>query len=229
MATYRLDGNDFEALVRRGLGNPSTDEISAAQIMQYVNLAQLELVATRPEDFPHLLETEDITTVADQAEYDLTDTDIVKVLFLSSSTMPRLKRKDLDYAKRIGDTASVNPWAWYPAGDDDESSDTEWVIGLIGTPSSSGETVTVHYVKAPREIVITPASAVNTSGLPQSYDLVIVKNAIGLGLELNGRFDDAQKYGKQLGASEARARRSDPGGIEHSWRIGGSMSDLKVG
>jgi hypothetical protein len=226
MATFRLDGSDMHALVRKGLGNPSTAEVSPAFIMQVINLSSLEIVKARPKAFPCLNATETLTTVATEAEIELVTTDVVMIRFIASSWIPRLDREDADYAARSGATLSPQPYQWYPAGGDN---DGVWVIGLIGTPTQSGKTLVAHLTVCPRTIVYEPDTPelTNTSVLPQSYDLPIVQKAIKIGLALSGRRTDAGKQQKLDGETEARARRSDPGGIEHTWPIGGSMP--KVG
>ena len=227
MATFRLDGEDMHVMTRDGLGNPSTGEVSVARIMQYINLGALELVKAKPGKFSVLFDAEEISTVATQREYPLTETKLVGIRFVSSSWQPRLKRKDEDYSYRIGTGTSPSPWAWYPAGG---SNDGDWVIGLIGTPSVTGKTLTAHMTLIPPEIIYDAATAstTNTSVLPQHYDLPIVAKAIEIGLMLSGRRKDATAAMKLAIPTEARARRADPGAIEHLWDVGGSLSDVKV-
>jgi hypothetical protein len=194
--------------------------------MQCINLASLEIVKARPAKFAHLFATEEITTEADEPEYELTTTDVVAVRFCSATWQGRLKRKDDDYAARIS-SSGPNPWAWYPAGG---SNDGVWVIGLIGMPSRTGKTVTAHLTIVPATIVYNPdvPETTTTSVLPQTYDLPIVAKAIKIGLMLGGRRSDAGKQAPLDGETEARARRSDPGAIEHKWPIGGSLPDVGV-
>jgi len=227
MATFRLDGADFHAMVREGLGNPSTTEVPAARIMQYVNLAQLGIVGERPWSFPHLFSSETITTVADQAEYELATADIVTVRLVSASWMPKLDLRDEDYKVRIGSPSSSQPWAWYPAGGDN---DATWVVALIGTPSVAGKELTVYETICPPEIVYDPAvaSTTTTSALPQTWDLPIVSRAVALGLELAGRGKDADAQARRAGAAAVSARRADPRPSTKRWPLGGSLPGVRV-
>lgn len=213
MPTTRMTGDDMLAMWRRGMGSPTTTTWPDSDAMMVINLAANQIAV---EHVPDQLEaTETITTVANQADYDLAATDIMAINHLGSSFMPRLKPKNRDYAIRLGSQTTSDPWGWFISGGDNDGT---WTVTLVATPSITGKSITVYYTRMVPEILT--GDEVNTSVLPQIYDLAIVQRAISIGKSLSMQLQGAAQQAPWAEDASRRAYASKHRS-EHLWKVGG--------
>ncbi len=170
----RMTAEDFVTIAREALGGETTEAISDATILRFVNQSYLEICSRYP--FPELSTTTTLTTADGTAEYATTKSDILSVSTLTDSTnyvtmQPISEAKYLQYTQ--GDSTSTGtPYYWYISGSSDSG-----LKNFTVYPTPGGVyTITIHYDRVPTELVIDPTAT--SPIIPAVWDDSILSRTI---------------------------------------------------
>lgn len=198
----RMTASDFVTFIRKGMGNPSSDEWTDTELLRFLNLAQVKIGMThRP---PELIEETTITLTAGTYDYELTATDVLEITGARNDTSGlRLRKGSMDDWVRVNQNSSVS-----------QGTVTRWIENGVGSnyrpqirlgwnSPDSADTVRFYYLKKPTELVTSPSAT--TSILREQWDETLLKYAIEIGLQLDKQMRDAQATRQMAAGDEARA------------------------
>lgn len=166
----RTNAADIARIVRKAVGSPDETELTDADVLRAMNIAQ-ELVAARvrPQE---LQEQVSISTVAGTSDYELPAPDdvlIITAVFNGQSGL-RMFHIDNDYYLWLSSDSLVTgiPEFWYELsrGTNGRPRIRVWPI-----PNGTMQ-LDVHYLAEPQEMVLEPEPTV--SNLPRMYDPLII-------------------------------------------------------
>jgi hypothetical protein len=215
MAT-KLTALDFVTRVRRGLGNPPTDEIEAALLLQSVNLVYHRICSRYSH--PELTASMSLTCTANDATLDLNvlskniksiGTPINTTI---ASPMIYIDGDQMDYRNR-GQNQAGHPYYYTLVPG---STAGYLAIELWPVPSST-DAVTVPYEQMPADLVLSPAET--STILAPAWDEAIVSGAISDAAAILGDFQRAKFYDEKF---EKACNEAYPGTLRSSeapWRI----------
>jgi len=203
----RLSSLDKLRMVRRGMGNPATGDVSDEDIALYMWAAAQELTAEHR--FPSLATYEDITTDGTNTDYTLTNTDVLDLLYPSRNVTNGypITLMDLQWDRRHGQyVGGGGPFFYLPVSIDGGTC----IVRLRPLPGA-GIVCRIPYLKIPAFPGITDDTE-NFSNVPQTFDLAEVSRAVEIGLQGSG---DKQKAGEEAGIGSRRHSAAEKG-LPHS-------------
>ncbi len=180
--------SDFRRLLRKGLGNLSTGDLSNAEADELLNLALWDIEDRFPFEFKETVYTTSL--VEDQYEYDLSGMSlldaIVSVSYLDeqgqSNRLDRMSRTEYDEMFNDGSVTS-------PSAAKIEYYLREGNVLTIWPPPNDtidGNTIRI----ALKESIASMANTSDTTRLPRNWDQVVLKGAVELGHFLNQDYND---------------------------------------
>ena len=194
----RMTAQDMVSEVRLHLGGETTETLSDAQILRWINRAYTELASSY--NFDELEASTSITTSSGTAEYEASVGDILSVISVVDDTnnvkLYPWTRYQYDAATQ-GSASSITgtPFHWHISG-----------VGSTGYrqftfyPTPAGTyTINVIYKKKPTDLVLTPAAT--SSILLEPWDEVMVLLAVSMGWRALG--DDDRSYKAKMSANDA--------------------------
>jgi hypothetical protein len=196
----RLTASDMIDIVRDCLGGETTETLSDARILRYINESYLELAAEH--GFPQLQSSTTLTTASGTASYEVTVTDISRYDDLEDDTNNLLlyRMSEWQYRKFTQGNASSQsgtPVYWFVDGVGSNSRDQ---ITFWPTPAGI-YTINVYYQKVPAELVTTPTAT--SAVIRQAWDDSIMHRAVSRGWRQLG---DLEAAGKWLSLAKANDR-----------------------
>ena len=209
----RLSSLDKIRLVRKGMGNPASGDITDEDIGIYLHQAMQELVMEHK--FPSMTSYEDVTADGTNSDYDLTATDVLSILYPANNVTANVPMKlmDLQWDRRFGTYYGSGTTIYYlPVS----LSGGSCTIRLRPVPAA-GVVCRIPYLMIPEEPGTTEATE-NFSELPQSFDLAEVSRAAEIGLQSSY---DKVSAGKEAGLGGRRqmiAERNMPHSAFHKNR-----------
>jgi hypothetical protein len=215
----RMTAADIVALIRKGMGNPSTDEWPDNELLRFANLAILEIIASDPDARTEMETYSDITTTSGTAAYELSVSNVLKITsVLNVTDNIRLKRLNRDDHTRqdVGQSETGDPTRYFESG---IGSNSRKQVVLWVTPNAT-KTIRVWYIKIPDEIVLLPAAT--SPEMSQEWDLTIVKLATATALEFDAQRREAGAQYQSASASEGKASGSRARGTEKRWGLASS-------
>lgn len=152
----RMTASDFVTMARLALGGETTEALSDALILRFVNQAYLEVCSKYP--FPELSTSTTVTTADGTAAYETTATDILQVTELIDSTnyvtLYPINESKYDQLTQGDSSSTSTPIYWYISG---VGSNSRLEFTLFPTPDGV-YTVTIKYDKVPSELVLSPTA-----------------------------------------------------------------------
>ena len=197
----RMTASDLVSFVRKGMGNPSTDEWTDTELLRLINLAQVDVATTHKP--PELIASTTISAVANTYDYELTATDVLEIMEIRNETTGlRLKKSSMeDWVRDNQDstlqTGDVLRWLEFGVGANFRPNIRLWMI-----PDSSA-TLRIYYTKKPTELVTSPAAT--SSILREQWDEFIMQTAIEKGLSLDQQRQNAMALRQANQMVEGRA------------------------
>lgn len=197
----RMTASDLVSFVRKGMGNPSTDEWTDTELLRLINLAQVDVATTHKP--PELITSTTISAVANTYDYELTATDVLEItearndttgLRLKKSCMEDWVRDNQDATLQTGD---VLRWLEFGVGANYRPNIRLWMV-----PDSSS-TIRFYYIKKPTELVTSPAAT--SSILREQWDEFIMQTAIEKGLAIDQQRQNAAAARQMNQMVEGRA------------------------
>jgi hypothetical protein len=203
----RLTSLDRIALLRSGLGDPSTDDVPDAELGQYLWLAEMQLaIMHEPVE---LITYEDVSTVADQSDVEMTAAKATVLKFIepanntSENNFP-MDMMDADWDRQQGIYLSGGqPWFWFPHG---VGSNGRYNIRFRPIPDDV-YVIRIPYIKTPTEPDISDG---NISDLPVGFDQDGIGKAIAIGLEMTNMRTEAERQNKLAAVADFVAQNSLP-------------------
>ncbi len=183
----RRTASDFIAEIRTAAGGPDTTRIPDLRILRILNEERAQTLSRYT--VAQLISSTTVTSVASQAAYTLTPTNIAKVLIVKDNLGQELKETDQIDEVRKGTITSGPPDSWYC------TSATQ--VSFSPTPATSGDVYTVYYQADPTDLVLLPTPTSET--LPRVWDEVWLNKAIGKVLLVLGESSAAAPW-IQIGA-----------------------------
>jgi len=223
MSSGAWDGDDFLRVIRKGLHNPTTKEVTDSDILgHYLQKAQVSF-ASRAR-FPQLEAYEDVTTVVDQDEYELSSSDVLRinnVQGISDGTMPRLKHCSRDNRIRYG-SFTGDPFRWFESSEAAAANVT--AVTLVPTPTTAGLVYRVWFQSIPTVVTANAAGEpASVSVFGEQWDLALSLKAMAIGLPLSGRPKEATAMNKAAEAAWWEARKTLPKAPEKKFHLGSAL------
>ena len=219
----RQTATDFIRRVRKRLGNPTSSEITDTDILRFINLAQVRIASSicATGSIPQLATTTTVTTVSGTAEYELSDTDIIKIVSARNTTdsipMRSIDVDDYNLFQPSTTLALGSPVYWFISG---LGSSGGYNVKFWPCPDGV-KSVVLDYLKKPTELVTSPAAT--SPVLPETYDEAIVDLAVRIGYPELDRVPEAMIAGALVKDSIGASKRAAPTGSATVW---GSMSKI---
>jgi len=183
----RMTADDFVTLARSALGGETTEALSDAHLLRFVNQAYFEICSRYP--FPELSTSTTVTTTSGTATYETTATDIMQVTEVIDSTnyttlYPISEGKYHEYTQ--GDTSSTGTPVWWFI--DGVGSNSRKNFTLLPTPDGT-YTITISYDKMPSELVLSPTAT--SPIIPEVWDDSILARTLYRGWRHLGDMEKA--------------------------------------
>jgi len=182
----RLSSLDKIRLIRKGMGNPASGDVSDQDISLYLTMAMQELVAEHR--FEAFTSYEDITTVAGTTDYTMTNVDVLGLLYPGNNITNNypMRLMDLQWDRRFGRyVGGGGPFYYLPVS----LSGGTCVVRLRPSPGA-GIVCRIPYLKLPSSPGIDEDTE-NFSELPQMYDMTEISRAVEIGLQGSFQKDEA--------------------------------------
>lgn len=192
----RLSSLDKIRLVRKGMGNPASGDVTDSDIVIYLWSASVEL--TLEHKFPSLVDDEDITTDGTNTDYTMTATDVLTLLYPGNNITNNypMRLMDLQWDRRFGSYyGGGGPFYYLPVSIDGGTC----VVRLRPAPAA-GIVCRIPYLKLP-EMPGATSDDENFSSVPQSFDLTEVSRAVEIGLQMSY---DKNSAGQEAGIGGRR-------------------------
>jgi len=179
--------------VTRQFGDESGAQITQADIIRWINAAQLDL-AYKTEYSQGVATT---SSVVGQTQYQMPGTNILKIKAVLYDSVPLDFRSFTDVQENIlskiqpPNTATGTPTLWYEWDDS---------IYLFPIPESV-ETIQLYYIATPA----TVSSTTDTLSIPDNYYQALLQWIMSQAYELDDDMQSAAYKSKQLGESLAGA------------------------
>jgi hypothetical protein len=201
----RLSSLDKLRLVRKGMGNPASGDVSDADLAIYLWQASQEL--TLEHKFPSLATYEDLTTDGTNTDYTMSNTDVLTLLYPGNNITNGypMKLMDLQWDRQQGVyVGGGGPFYYLPVS----ISGGTCIIRLRPMPGA-GIVCRIPYLKVPTAPGVD-ADTENYSDVPQTFDLTEVSLAVEIGLQANYDKDSAGKEAGLGGRRHMPAEKSLP-------------------
>jgi len=172
----RRTADDFVDHARQALGGPDTGLLSDARILSFVNRGQQRVAVMRTH--PELSTTTTITTSSGTAAYELTVTNVGRILGVIDTTTDVELTEINFYEYRLwtqGNPSSGKPDYFFPNG---VGSNSRVQLTLDPTPDAT-LSLTVYYQKIPTDLVQSPTAT--SSVLNEAFDECIYSYAVAQG------------------------------------------------
>jgi len=201
-----LSSLDQISMLRKALGNPATGDVPDASIAQFIWLGECAIASMY--EFSELREYEDVSTISDTIDYEMTEPDILRFLDPSNNltTEVEMDRMDADWDRKIGSRFTGNDSVFY-FFENGVGANGRKQIRVRPTPSGI-ETLRIPFIKIPTMLDTETATR---SDIPASHTLQVLSHSSEIGLELIAQRDEALKQQKLSGKSEFAARHALPG------------------
>ena len=206
----RLSSLDKLRMVRKGMGNPASGDVSDADIALYLWQSSCELAMQHK--FPSLTTYEDITTDGTNTDYTLTNTDVLTILYPGNNITNNypMRLMDLQWDRQHGQyVGGGGPFHYLPV-----SIEGGTCVIRLRPLAGAGIVCRIPYLKVPNQHGITEDTE-NFSSVPQTFDLAEVSNAVEIGLQMGY---DKGAAGQEAGLGSLRhspAERSLPHSAFH--------------
>ena len=194
--------------IRKGMGNPDVGEVSDQDLATYLHEAQKILASIH--EFESLSTYEDVTTDGSD-DYTLTATDVLRIIEPPQNITGNrpMELSDLRWDRQHGQFIGSGSGNWViPV------SLEEGVCKVRVRPTSSGETIRIHYIKIPTSPGYNAATE-NTSEIPESFNMAEISTAIMIGLELTSQREEAMAEMQLGGVHQTAGARAMPKGVAH--------------
>jgi hypothetical protein len=185
----RLTASDMVDIVRDCLGGETTETLSDARVLRYINQSYLELCSQF--HFDQLSTSTTITTAAGTSEYELTVSDVLVIddIIDGTNNFKLYTMNERQYNQYTqGGTTSGSPVYWFIDG---VGTNSRWNIKLYPTPAGA-YTLTVDYTMEPTELVTSPTAT--SAIIPSIWDDSIIYRAASRGWAQLGDLDAATKW-----------------------------------
>ena len=182
----RLTASDMVDMVRDALGGETTETISDARILSFINQSYLELSSMY--HFDQLGTSTTVTTASGTAAYELTvsDVQIITDVVDGTNDVKLYPMNDGQYHKFTqGGTTSGTPTYWFISG---VGSNNRYELTFYPTPAGT-YSLTVHYYQDPTELVTSPSAT--SAVIPRAWDDSIIHRAISRGWRMLGDLETA--------------------------------------
>jgi len=208
----RMTASDLVTFVRKGMGNPTTDEWTDTEILRFINLAQVRIAETHKP--PEVISSTTITTTSGTYDYELTATDVIEITDVRNSTDGlRMKKGCLDDWLRDEQNSSISTGTVQRYIEFGIGANSRPNLRLWQCPDGT-KTITVYYIKKPTELVTSPAAT--SSILREQWDEYILKAAVEIGLELDQQ-RQAAAYARQMSDEVEKRAKGLHKGTERKW------------
>jgi hypothetical protein len=221
----RQTATDLLRRVRKRLGNPPSDEITDTDILRFLNLALMETISgiCATGSIPQLLTSTTVTTVSGTAEYELSATDVIKIVSARNTTdsIP-MQSIDVDDYNRFQPSSTLStgsPVYWFISGRGSSGGDN---VKLFPCPDGV-KSIVFDYLKKPTELVTSPAAT--SPILPETYDQAIIDLAVRIGYPELDRIAEAMIAGSLSKTSMGASKRTSPTGSSVVWGTQSRISD----
>ena len=218
MSAGAWDGDDFLRAIRKGLHNPTSGEVSDSDILGHYLFKAMTSFASMIV-FPQFEAYEDVTTVIDQEEYELSAVDVSRILGvqgISDGLMPRLKHERRDNTTRYGSSVG-SPFKWYESSAEAAANVT--AVSLWPTTTIAGEVFRVWYQRVPAIVTAYAAwEPPSVSEFGEVWDLALLYKALSIGLPLSGRPKEGPDMLKMADYEMRIAKKTLPRSAEKKWR-----------
>ena len=185
----RSTATDLIPMIRFGMGDPPDHKWSDERLLKLLNWAQIDTVLRR-----NIAELEDSYTFTTSASntytYAMDTANILEIINVFDNTNQiYLQRADRDTFIRSGSTT-----VWDDSGTPihyfEIKRNSSQVKQIYLYPDSTATSVTVWYKIKPTEMVLSPASSVQSSDLPEEFDQVLMLRALSYALLLDGQYQE---------------------------------------
>ncbi len=191
----RQTAEDMVNEVRDNIGGETTETMSDARILRFLNKSYLQVASDLRPDQLRVRQPTAVTTSDGTAAYELGDADILAIEVATDTTnnlelRPMNKRKYEKFTQGDYTTYTGQPQYWFISG---VGSNNRFEVTLWPTPAGT-YTLYFYYWKKPTELVLTPSA---TSPItPEQWDDVIVSLATYRAFRNMGNIDDARKWNR---------------------------------
>lgn len=185
----RLTASDMVDMVRDALGGETTETISDARVLSFINQSYLELSSLYHFDQLHTSTT--VTTASGTAAYEMSvsDVQIISDIVDGTNNVKLDTMNDNQYNKYVqGGTISGTPSYWFISG---VGSNNRNELTFYPTPAGT-YSLTVHYYQDPTELVTSPSAT--SAVIPRAWDDSIIHRAVSRGWRMLGDLDAASGW-----------------------------------
>jgi len=199
----RLTATDMVAIARDCLGGETSETLSDARILRFLNQSYLELCSRYHYD--QLSTSTTITTASGTSEYELSVSDVLEISVIVDDTNNNKLYTMSEYQYHTyvqGSTSSGSPDSWYIDG---VGSNNRWNLMLYPTPAGT-YTLNVYYTKEPTELVLSPTAT--SPIIPSAWDDSIIYKAVSRGWAQLGDLEASEKWKKLSMVNDSAAYKS---------------------
>lgn len=202
----RIAADEMVEIVRDNLGGETTETMSSARILRFINQSYVEVCSAN--HFPQLETSTTITTSSGTAEYELSASDVLKVLAVVDSTnyseLQEVINRHQYTQYTQGDTSSSTgvPVYWFISGVGDNS---RYQMTFYPTPDGT-YTITVFYTKRPTDLATSPTAT--SPIIPEPWDDSLITRATARGWRQLGDNKRAAEWMQLANQNDAAARNS---------------------
>ena len=219
-----LTSLDMIPLVRRGLGNPATGDVSDSAIAQYIWLGECDLAEMYY--FAELYDEEDVSTSAGTFDYEMTEEDILRFLDPANNVTSNIpmKRKDDNWDRNIGSliTGQGAPFFFF---EHERGTNGRKQVRVRPIPDGI-YTLRFPFIKIP---TMPDHEVQSISDLPQSHMLQVASRSVEIGLQLQAEREEADKQEKLSRKTTYAARHALPGAAYYTHRLATFQSRMNRG
>ena len=199
----RLTASDMVDMVRDALGGETTETISNARILSFINQSYLELASMYHFDQLHTSTTASTTSGTAAYELSVSDVQTISNIVDGTNNLKLYPMNDDQYQKFVqGGTTSGTPTYWFISG---VGSNNRYELTFYPTPAGT-YSMTVHYYQDPTELVTSPTAT--SAVIPRVWDDSIIHRAISRGWRMLGDLEAAKEWLSLARDNDRAARKS---------------------